>query len=256
MATSQNKQTFEDYEGFTEKFKPKKTSDDCFTPLAVYEAVEEWVEKEYGLDTYDFCRPFFPGGDFEQFDYTGRVVVDNPPFSILGSIIKFYVSREIKFFLFAPTLSGLVRYGDFCTVFPTGADITYDNGAVIATSFVTNLDPPEIRARTVPELYRAVTDANERNQAQKKRELPKYVYPPDVITSAQMYQFAQRGVTFVVRRAESERISKLDSMAGTGKSIFGCGWLLSEREKAEREKAERWQLSDREKEIIKRLSCS
>jgi hypothetical protein len=46
----------------------------------------------------------------------------------------------------------------------------------------------------------------------------------------------------------------------SGKSIFGCGWLLSdavtaerekaEREKAEREKAERWQLSEREQRWI------
>ena len=75
-----------------------------------------------------------------------------------------------------------------------------------------------------------------------------------MITAAQMYQFAERGVDFVVRRAESVRISKLDSMGG--KSIFGCGWLLSEREKAEREKAERWALSPRELEIIRGMSCS
>ena len=30
---------FNDYEGFVEKFKPKKTTDDCYTPPAVYEAV-------------------------------------------------------------------------------------------------------------------------------------------------------------------------------------------------------------------------
>lgn len=24
--------TFEDYDGFVEKFKPKKTTDDCYTP--------------------------------------------------------------------------------------------------------------------------------------------------------------------------------------------------------------------------------
>ena len=29
---------FNDYAGFVEKFKPKKTTDDCYTPPAVYEA--------------------------------------------------------------------------------------------------------------------------------------------------------------------------------------------------------------------------
>ena len=29
----------EEYAAFVEKFKPKKTTDDCYTPPAVYEAV-------------------------------------------------------------------------------------------------------------------------------------------------------------------------------------------------------------------------
>ena len=32
-------QVHNDYEGFTEKFKPKKTTDDCYTPPAVYDAL-------------------------------------------------------------------------------------------------------------------------------------------------------------------------------------------------------------------------
>ena len=50
MATSQNKEKFEDYDGFVEKFKPKKTTDDCYTPQIVYEAVADWVANEYDLD--------------------------------------------------------------------------------------------------------------------------------------------------------------------------------------------------------------
>ena len=30
---------FDDYDGFVEKFKPKKTTDDCYTPPAVYDYV-------------------------------------------------------------------------------------------------------------------------------------------------------------------------------------------------------------------------
>lgn len=58
MATSQNKEKFEDYEGFVEKFKPKKTTDDCYTPLLVYEAIANWVANEYKLDKSEFMRPF------------------------------------------------------------------------------------------------------------------------------------------------------------------------------------------------------
>lgn len=35
---------YQDYEGFTEKFKPKKTTDDCYTPREVYETVLSWVD--------------------------------------------------------------------------------------------------------------------------------------------------------------------------------------------------------------------
>lgn len=259
MATSQNKEKFEDYNGFVEKFKPKKTTDDCYTPPLVYEAVANWTANEYNLDRSDFARLFYPGGDYEHFDYTGKIVVDNPPFSILSKIIDFYMERGIKFMLFAPTLVGLVRYADYCTVFPTGADIEYENGAVIATSFCTNLEPHEIRCRTVPALYTAVTNANNATRKQKKKNLPKYSYPLELVTSAAIYPYARYGIEFVIPREESYRVSKLDAQKNLKKTIFGSGWLISkrltaEREKAEREKAERFVLSEYEKQIIDQLS--
>jgi len=262
-ATSQNKEKFEDYDGFVEKFKPKKTTDDCYTPEIVYNAIADWVANEYHLNKTDFCRPFYPGGDYERFDYSGKIVVDNPPFSILLQIIKFYVAKKIKFFLFAPTLT-LCRYGDYCTVFPVGASITYENGAGINTSFATNLEPHEIRARTPPTLYEAVIEANKLNKQKEKKSLPKYSYPMELVTTAAIDSFAKYGIDFVIPRSESERVSALDAQRQFKKSIFGCGWLVSkrvkaEREKAEREKAERekdfrWELSEREKEVITALS--
>ena len=106
----------ETYDQFVDKFKPKLTTDDCYTPDAVYDAVAGWVAKEYKLDQSDFVRPFWPGGDYESYDYPeGCVVVDNPPFSILSKIVRFYDSRKIRFFLWAPalTLFGLRAAGDF-----------------------------------------------------------------------------------------------------------------------------------------------
>ena len=35
-----------EYEAFVEKFKPKKTTDDCYTPPEVYEAVADFVAEE------------------------------------------------------------------------------------------------------------------------------------------------------------------------------------------------------------------
>ena len=257
-ATSQNKEKFEDYDEFIEKFKPKKTTDDCYTPPLVYQAIAEWAAQEYGLDCADFVRPFYPGGDYENFDYVRKVVVDNPPFSILSKIIKFYVANDIKFFLFCPTLT-CCGYGDLCTVLPVGVDITYENGAIICTSFATNLEPHEIRVRVAPSLYDAVNLANRINISANKRIIPKYVYPLDLVTTAAIYPYAKYGIEFIVPRSESVRVSALDSQRASRKVVFGGGWLISERvkaerEKAEREKAERWGLSERELRIIKGLN--
>ena len=42
--------TFEDeseeYKAFVEKFKPKKTTDDCYTPPEVFDCVAEWAAAE------------------------------------------------------------------------------------------------------------------------------------------------------------------------------------------------------------------
>ena len=254
MATSQNREKFYDYDGFVEKFKSKKTTDDCYTPAAVMEAINEWVASEYGVNRDDFVRPFYPGGDFEAEDYTEKIVVDNPPFSILSRIIQFYVDNKIKFFLFAPTLSGIVRYSDVCTALVVGVDITYENGAVVHTSFVTNLEPHSIRMRTAPTLYQAVDEANSLNLKEKKKQLPKYAYPPEIITAAQMYPLNKYGIDLVIDRDECGLIAELDAQKAQKKTIFGCGLLLSKRLTAERERAERWQLSWRERQIVELLS--
>ena len=251
------------YEEFVDKFKPKLTTDDCYTPPAVYDAVAKWVSNEYGTDESNYVRPFYPGGDYENYDYTEKIVVDNPPFSILAAIVKFYVEHGIKFFLFAPTLSSITRLSDICTALCIGVTVTYENGAEVNTSFVTNLDNPEIRMRTPPSLFKTVTEANKKNVKSLKKQLPKYSYPPEVISSASIYAYGRCGIDFVIPRSESVRISALDAQKATKKSIFGGGLLLSERltaerekaerEKAEREKAERWEISEREREIIKSL---
>ena len=88
------------YEEFVDKFKPKKTTDDCYTPPEVYDAVLAWVRNEYHIgDAAEIVRPFYPGGDYEHAEYPDDcVVVDNPPFSILAKIIRFYQSHGIRFF--------------------------------------------------------------------------------------------------------------------------------------------------------------
>ena len=259
----------ESYEEFVDKFKPKLTTDDCYTPPTVYEAVADWVASEYGADKEKFCRPFYPGGDYENYDYNGRIVVDNPPFSILSKIIDFYTEKNVKFFLFAPNLTLFSTKRDrTVAVLPLGANITYENGATIATSFVTNLESSDIAIRTAPTLFQAVKAANTLELKKIKKQLPKYSYPDNVLTAAKIYSYNKYGIDVVIKDSECRFIRSLASQREKKKAIFGGGFLVSEncanilrqaerekaeREKAEREKAERWKLSEDEQRIIKSL---
>ena len=263
---------FEDskYQAFVDKFKPKKTTDDCYTPPIVYDAVRDWACKEYGFSPDCIVRPFFPGGDYEHFSYPeGCVVLDNPPFSILSKICEFYLDRGIRFFLFAPSLTAFsgravaMRMNHIIC----DANITYENGAVVRTAFVTSFGG-DIIAQTAPELGRAVTEAAEKYRKEGKRTVPKYEYPMEILTAAMLQRYSKYGVVLKIRRGDCVLVPKLDAQKETGKVIFGSGLLLSaaaaaeraaaERAAAERAAAERaaahvWQLSDREIEIVKSL---
>ena len=258
MKTS-TKEDFYDYEKFVEKFKPKKTTDDCYTPPAIYEVVAEYVSKEYGLNRKDFVRPFYPGGDYENFDYKENdVVVDNPPFSMASKIIDFYEGRGIKFFLFCPAITCMNYFRkeriDNISVIMTGANITYENGANVNTSFVTNLD--DCVARTDPAFLKALEDAN----IKTTETHPKYRYPTNVISGALMGKI--KNVPFEIPRGTAAYTSQLDSQKQAKKTSFGGGLLISEKAAAEKAAAEKaaekeaivWELSEREKEIIRKLS--
>lgn len=248
----------EEYQSFLAKFEPKKTTDDCYTPPLVYEAVADYVAKRYGLNKKNFVRPFVPQGDYQAEKYkTTDVVVDNPPFSIMSEILKFYNDNGIKFFLFAPHLtifSSASASASACII--CGVSITYENGANINTSFVTNLEACAFRS--APKLYEAVKKANDENLKQSKKQLPKYTYPLYCVLSSMLAPYSRLGIDFEVAKNECVLIRQLDAQKETGKALFGNGYLISEqkkaeREKAEREKAERWELSKREINIIKSL---
>ena len=289
MARGEISEEDEEYQEFLEKFKLKKTTDDCYTPQPVYDAVVRYVEETYSVSRDKFVRPFYPGGDYQNESYPeGCVVVDNPPFSILAEILRFYDSKGIKFFLFAPTLtlfssSSSVRA---CTALPCALTVIYENGASVNTSFLTNLEPRSIRFRSAPKLYAMVSEGVDafKKQLSEKKALPVYEYPPHIITSSWVGILSRLGIEFSVPVAESEGISGLDSQKASGRAIYGKGYIVSDAVKAEREraeaeraprekaakarqaeaawerecakleKAERWTLSDREIAIIHRLN--
>ena len=256
----------DEYRAFVEKFKPKKTTDDCYTPPEIYEVVLDWVVARYGIKRDGVMRPFWPGGDYEREEYpAGCTVVDNPPFSILSKICAFYMERSIKFFLFAPTLTALSvagrRYAlDINHIIPNG-DITYENGAVVCTAFVTNLETDGTVLESAPDLGDLINAKNDELQRANKASLPKYVYPDNVITAAKVKRLAAHHTPFRVHRDDCVHIGALD--AQDGKGIFGGGLLLSsrvaaehaaaERAAAERAAAKRWELSERELAIVRYL---
>ena len=253
MAAGEIDEGDEEYQAFLDKFVPKKTTDDCYTPDLVYEAVAQWVANEYHVAPRHFVRPFYPGGDYQREQYLpDAIVVDNPPFSILSEIIKFYVEKGIRFFLFAPTLT-LFSSSSLVTALPVAASVTYENKANVNTSFVTNLEDPSIRLRSVPSLYRVVKEANDRNLEEQRRELPKYAYPDNVVTSAFVARLSRYGIDFSVSRTESVGIDALDAQKEQGRAIYGKGYLVSERAAAERAAAIRFALSPREREIVAQL---
>ena len=252
---TQTRESFNDYGGFVEKFKPKKTTDDCYTPTEIYDVVRRYVNRRWGVTDADIVRPFWPGGDYENHDYPdGCCVVDNPPFSMLAKIESFYLDRGIRFFLFAPSLTCLS--GTRCMEIDhivCNANIAYENSAVVLTAFVTNLDTEHV-LEADPELGDAINAANAARLAKTKKQLPKYDYPDCVITAARAQFLASHGTPLMVRRSDALHISALDAQRGRGKAIFGSGLLLGERAAAERAAAERaaackWQLSEREREM-------
>ena len=253
----------ETYEEFVEKFKPKKTTDDCYTPPDIYEAIKQWACNKFDIDPDKILRPFWPGADYKKTDYPeGYTVVDNPPFSILTQICEYYLERGIPFFLFAPSLTCFTGKTTFTRMshIICDCDIIYENGALVKTSFVTSFEP-EIAARTAPDLTLAVNNVTKR--LKKTKQLPKYAYPDYIVTAAMMQKYARYGVQFEVKQASCRHIRSLESQREKKKSMFGTGLLLSEKaaaekaaaEKAAAEKAaaEKWTISEKEMEIIKTL---
>ena len=254
-----------EYKAFVEKFKPKKTTDDCYTPPNIYEAVLGWVVQEYGIDPENVVRPFWPGGDYEKYDYPdGCTVVDNPPFSILSRICNTYIQHGIKFFLFAPYLTNFsTKAPGLCHVI-TDADVTYENGAIIKTAFLTNMDMYEMR--TAPDLRELIQIEDKKNRREKVKTLPKYEYPAEVATPSMLGYLSKYGIEFNVLPEDCYFVRSLDDQKRLKKSIFGGGYLLSEKAAAEKAAAEKaaaekaaaekwklWKLSERELAIIRSL---
>lgn len=216
----------ETYEEFVEKFKPKKTTDDCYTPPEIYEVIKDFCVKEYGLNEADIIRPFKPCGDYKRENYQGKVVVDNPPFSIMTEIINFYAKFGIKYFLFCSCLTAPLNVlyktkGQFLNI---GVGITYENGAIIQTSFCTNLNNDNIFIKNYPNFKAEIERVNERLIQCKKKKITKIQHNDNVLTSALIKEIAtaEFKVGFnQIRPFNSEKIQGI-------KKLFGASFLISD----------------------------
>ena len=239
----------EEYQEFLKKFEAKKTTDDCYTPDNIYDAVRDWAVKKYEIGNAAIVRPFYPGGDYKSEKYpAGCVVIDNPPFSIISEICEWYTSKKIRFFLFAPTLTLLGIMRGSANYVACGCTVVYENGASVNTSFVTNMGGNKIVAAA--DLRGILEVENKKNLKKLHRELPKYSYPDEVLTSTMLSYMTAHGVSLEIGGSDAHFIRALDAQKESGKCLFGSGFLLSEKAAAEKAAAHIWELSERERKIV------
>lgn len=218
------KQTLQ-YDEFTAKFNlsHKKTTDDCYTPPEVYNCVRDYFLEQFP-DWKDrpIVRPFCPDGDFERFDYPDScVVIDNPPFSISAKIVRWYIDHNIQFALFAPHQTCVVRDTDI-TYYIANVKITYENGAVVNTSFVTNHES-EYRMVDAYELGRRIKEAQGKTLGRKCV----LSHSKNIITPALAGKFLGCGA-LNIRKDECAYTDKEGN-----RELFGVGFLISDRKAEE-----------------------
>lgn len=245
---------FTHYDAFVDKFEVKKTTDDCYTPEEVMQIIFDYVNAKHPLQDKKIIRPFYPGGDFESIQYPKDcIVIDNPPFSIVAKICKFYLERNIEFFLFCPHLTAFGSNID-CTHIIASADITYENGATIKTAFVSNLFG-DAKIIGDAELHKKFKDL----QARQKTNLPKYQYPDNIITVSKIAYCIEKGISITIDKKDVLHYRGMDAQKKHGKALFGSAFIASDKAAAAAAAAKKkdnviiWELSEKEKAIIKSL---
>ena len=265
---SQNPIVFHDYESYIAKFQEKeKTTDDTYTPPDIYEAVLNYVRSIYPMEGKEILRPFYPGGDYEHAEYPeDGVVIDNPPFTMLTKICKFYSERRIPFFIFGAGLTIFSCLKD-CSVVDVASQIEFSNGAKVKCNFATNLIGDTL-VTISPELSEAIAACPSQTQ---KVNLPKFRYPQGLLSVSDLQTMAKGNLPFSVNRNEAVIVSNLDNHPKKG-GLFGNHLLISKAAavkaaavkaaavkaaavKAAAVKAIPITLSERERAIIDNLNC-
>jgi hypothetical protein len=162
-----------------------------------------------------------------------------------------------------------------CTCIVCGVDLIYENGARVKTSFLSNLFG-DIRVMGCPELYNELKEV--KAHLLKKADPLKLEYPAHVLTVSQVYKWVHSGIAIEFHKNELHHCDVLDSQKRYKTSIYGRGFLLSDKAaadklaadklaadkaiadkaaadkaKADKEARIKLTLSDREMDIIKNL---
>lgn len=182
--------TAEEYFEWLRKFERKHTTDECYTPPAVYEEIKNYVVKFFGLEDKTIERPFYPNGDYkkaaESYD-ENTVVIDNPPFSLTTDIVKTYQAMRIKFLIFTQMKTALYHIDKGVSVWFMPHNIVYDGGIKVCTAFMTNLEKEQC-IRTVPGLISPPSP-------QKK---PKNYYPDNLYIASHFCSMSRAGAALMI----------------------------------------------------------
>lgn len=210
--------TAEEYFEWLRKFERKHTTDECYTPPAVYEEIKEYVVKFFGLEGKTIERPFYPGGDYkkaaESYD-ENTVVIDNPPFSLTAEIIRTYQASSVRFFLFTQMKTALHHIDKGVSVWFMPSNVVYSDGERVDTAFLTNIESSQC-IRTVPELDFCVNPRRAKN-----------MYPPDLYIASHFRRMSLTGAALMIPiEPRMQRRVYIDSKRGEVK-IYGSGIELS-----------------------------
>lgn len=124
------------------------------------------------LSGYTAIEPFYNGVDYTAIDYTNKVVVDEPPFSQLMDILNYYRTNGVYFFLYIPALcdiTELTRHRR--TLIDTSVTLIKQNDVTTFTSFITNLEPSNVKLKTYPIFRENLINANAYERALRQQKI-------------------------------------------------------------------------------------
>ena len=226
---------FYDYEAYVKKFQGlPSTTDDTFTPEGLYCDLLDYIDRKiFPLSGYRVERPFYPGGNYETYDYReNSVVIDNPPFSICGKIREFYLSRGIRYFLFIPIMTARPSRRD-CILY--GPEIIYQNAACVKTGFRTNLIR-DVVVKSDPELFEIIERHNfeaKRLKGAKLTPNARPVYPENVSTVGRLSVFG--GMDWELRGEDYAPVKLFREDDGSYYDAYGYPFRVSESWMQERQ---------------------